>query len=128
MTSHNVDEIDRMEQSVSMQLVLPPKCPESAIVHSDHDSYKKIARKLYLRYIRTGSEFEINLRYSDRKKYKELMESETDWLKETVYDSNTKLFELFDGCISEMCTLLIAAFMRYKKSHEYQVLKRYTDK
>merc|ERR1719384_1057879 len=116
-----------MQQSLSKSLVLPPKCPQSAIVNEGH-VFKKIARRLYEKYIRTGSEFEINLRYADRKMYQKLMENETAWLKETAFDSNIKLFELFDVCISEMCTLLVAAFARYKKSHEYKVLKRYTEK
>lgn len=127
LAAHNEEEIESMERKVGKTLILPSKCPESAIVNEGH-VFKKIARRLYMRYIRTGSEFEINLRYSDRRMYSRLMENETAWLKETVYDSNYKLFELFDSCITEMCTLLVAAFSRYKKSHEYQVLKRYIDK
>merc|ERR1712173_543452 len=120
----NHEEIKQeMIQEMERFIILPPNCPSSAIVHSDHDNHKKIARQLYLKYIQSGSEFEINLRWSDRKRYSKLMENEISWLLEKKYVSNPQLFELFDVCISEMCGLLIAAFSRYKQSPEYLLLK-----
>lgn len=127
LTEDEVDEFREMEAEMERYVVLPPNCPQSAIVHSDHDCYKKMARDLYIKYIRTESEFEINLRYGDRKRYSKLMENATSWLKERKHDSNMKLFELFDVCITEMCGLLIAAFSRYKQSNEYIVLRKYDD-
>ena len=122
-----LDEIEEIQNEMERYIVLPPNCPQSAIVYRGHASWKKVARELYLKYIRAGAEFEINLRWSDRKRYSKLMENEGSWLKERNFDSNTKLFELFDTCISEMCGLLIAAFSRYKQSDEYIVLDKYED-
>eukprot|EP01083_Nonionella_stella_P170339 579477_1 len=118
--------IEEMEEEHDQFLIIPESCPLSVIVHNDNMSHKAIARALYLKYIKVGSPFEINISYAKRKTYSRLMESQTAWNNETKYNSNEALLSLFDVCIKEMCKLLTAAFSRYKQCNQYKILKRHS--
>ena len=121
-----------LDDEYNKYLILPSNCPQSIIVYPNDENiinefsnkyYKLIAYKLYNKYIKVGSKFEINLAYQDRKKYLRLMDNYGEWILELKYSSNIKLFNLFDLCIKEMCCLLLSSFIRFKKSNQYQILR-----
>merc|ERR1712113_1115634 len=64
-----------LEAEMAKCLVLPPSCPQSGIVRDVSLSAKMKARELFLKYVRSGSEFEVNLRFKDRRRYSRLMEN-----------------------------------------------------
>ena len=72
------------------------------------------AYKLYEKYIKIGSSFEINLSDVDRKKFMILMNDKQTWFENKQYDS-VQLFLLFSKCNLEMLRLLYSSLNRLKK-------------
>ena len=89
---------------------------KSKIVY-DGDDYKEIALQLYRKYIRVGSEWEININYRERNRYKQLFEVDGISL-----DDKQKLYTLFDSCIKQMLGLLSGVFTRFKNSDQYKLI------
>ena len=118
------DNDDMIEDINKKFLKLPESCPKSTIVYNNKNN-KSIARSLYLKYIMTGSEWEINISYTQRKRYEYLMNNENIWSNECPqYNNNKALYGLFDGCISEMTSLIQSAFTRFKKTEKFLLLKK----
>ena len=93
---------------------------KSVIVYNDDDDYKEIVNKLYGKYIKIGSEWEINIDYTNRNRYMNLIENNT-----INYEDIEMVYTLFDACIDNMVGLIIPAFTRFKNSKKYQVIKHY---
>ena len=65
---------------------------------------KYIASELYNKYVRIGSEYEININYHSRNKLINLIHDNNSFLNRDVND--TQLLYLFDDCIKETLLLL----------------------
>ena len=103
---------NEIEDERDKYLILPSNCPQSIIVYPNDEDiaedlrnqyHKIIARNLYLKYIKVDSKFEINLAYSDRKKYFRLMENSQQWLRNTEYSSDINcihyLIRVLEKCV-----------------------------
>ena len=102
---------------------LPIECPKSDIVFNTELNFKGIARALYVKYIQIGSDWEINLSYHTRKRYGCIFENEEKWNANADYDDIVKLFDVFEKCITEMTSIIRAAFQRFKKSDTFLLLQ-----
>ena len=72
---------------------------ESQIVHDGDNGYKAVANELYRKYIRVGSEWEINIDYGNRNWYRALFENDK------LMDNTQELYSIFDPCIDIMIGL-----------------------
>ena len=121
----NLDEEQKEKcdtENMGKMDILPESCPQSDIVYGrdDDDNFRLMARDLYLKYIKIGSEWEINISYSARNKYIRLMDNDDKWLVEmNEYNDLVMLYELFDGCIMEMISLMKSAFSRFKHEDKF---------
>jgi len=100
------DSIGPQESNIDVDdpfvnIELPDCVPESSIVHNENDSFQIKARKLYEKYIKIGSEYEINIASGLRKQSMDIFESTRDDIicMEAVHT-------VFDGCCNEMIVLL----------------------
>ena len=85
---------------------------------------KRKARKLYLKYIRTSCEYEINISYELRLSYKHLLENETEWLENKEFDDMIKLRDMFDDCCVIMKRLITHSFTRFKQGKLFDKVKK----
>merc|ERR1712087_106458 len=102
---------------------LPDHCPKSDIVFAKDMTFKVIAIGLYEKYIKVGSDWEINIDWHSRKAYQELFESEDGWIGNKEYDDEVKLYGMFDKCLTEMTHLVRAAFSRFKQTDDFLILQ-----
>ena len=103
------------------EIQLPRSFIKSSIVNQDMD-YKDIADRLYNKYIRAGSEWEINIDYGNRKRYKDLFEHGNESLSSNDIQ---EFYSLFDPCIEAMIHLIMPAFARFRNGKQYQMIQRY---
>ena len=92
----------------------------SHIVYNSGDDYIEIALKLYKKYIRVGSELEINIDFGNRKHYQNLFEN--NGLNGL---SRRELYKIFDPCIDIMITLTMPAFPRFKRGKKYKMIQQH---
>merc|ERR1719420_209580 len=64
-------------------------------------SVKREIHRFYVKYIRTHSEFEINVLDATRLRLTAVLGDYDNWLANNYYDE-VGLFHFYDGCISEM--------------------------
>jgi len=97
---------------------IPADCPRAFIVWGERGQSMPLvmsADLLYRKYIKEGSDFEINLRYVTRKRYREQFE------RDDPNDNVQHLYHIFDECIAEMMQLLKPAFQRFIQTEQYKV-------
>ena len=122
----NNTDLKPTTESMEIMIKLPSTCPQSFIVYGDEDpnyisNYKYMAKYLYKRYIRVGSELEINIDYLTRIKYKKKFEPNDNELS----NDKQELFVLFDPCIDRMMALITASWTRFTDSKEYKMINSY---
>ena len=79
---------------------------------------------MYIKYIEEGSEFEINIDFRNRKKYKKLFENKLEYINKSM--TMIELYDTFTPCILSMNKLLKASFVRFKESDRYKQLRHYS--
>ena len=81
---------------------------------------KNIAYKLYMKYVKTGSEFEVNISAMARDQFEEMMDNYIEWimLDQSIMD----LLDLFQEIKLEMLMLLGFSYGRFIKSEEFELL------
>lgn len=113
---------DINEGTIGDLLVFPLSVPRSDIVFgsekecgdeetaSEEDKLRKfkiMARRLYVKYIKIGSEFQLNVSYMTRGTLDHLMASNSRWLSEDSKIKSVKdLVKIFDISINEITVLL----------------------
>jgi len=85
--------------------------------------YKEMAYALFDKYVRTGSEYEINVSYTVRMKYMTLMASRDMWMNGTQDIDETELFRLFEDCYDEMLRLMSQSFTRFKRTEKFDKVR-----
>lgn len=85
---------------------------------------KQKARQLYIKYIKTSSEYEINISYELRLSYRNLLENENQWLENKEYNDMVKLRDMFDDCCVIMKRLITHSFTRFKQSKLFDKVKQ----
>ena len=109
--------------SVSFNYVFSPDVPLSDIVYAKvanvdnkYDEFKLKAYKLYIKYIKSGSEFELNVPHTIRNRFGSVMGNYEKWMLETSVDQFTvrELVQLFDRCSIELVSLLNGSRQRLR--------------
>ena len=117
------------------KLNLPKEIPKSSIIYEYFErnqakndivkdnmfirKLKEISFEFYVKYIKSNSEFEINISYFMRMKYIEIMDNHDQWINYVPSDleskNNMELFmnNLFDPIIEEMYSLMHGALNRF---------------
>jgi len=116
-------ERERSELGERDVFTLPDKCPQSDIVFVGERTLKAMAREMYLKYIREGSDWEINLNSRSRRRYTALFENGEAWEGNVEYEDAAKLYGVFDDCLREMTGLIRAAYSRFKQTNQFKVLQ-----
>jgi len=80
--------------------------------------YKAIARRLWAKYVREESDFEVNISSLQRKRYNELLGDEQRWMDNAEYEEWTSLVSLFDPVVHEMTGLMTSAFLKWRSNPE----------
>lgn len=80
--------------------------------------YREIAYELYLKYVRIGAEFEINVDYATRKRFQKLMGNKQEWINNEHFNEK-ELQSLFHGCIQRMFTFLSNSFTRFRDKPDF---------
>lgn len=107
---------------------LPSTVPKSSIVYgrpfdkddSNEDFKKKIKRKAFIlfnKYIKIGSEYEINIAYRLRREMTLSMGNLDEFLEKDI--SELELLMIFDECCAEMITLVQDAFRRFTTTTQF---------
>mmetsp|Transcript_70099 Transcript_70099/g.111502 ORF Transcript_70099/g.111502 Transcript_70099/m.111502 type:complete len:711 (+) Transcript_70099:50-2182(+) len=106
--------------------------------------YRCIAYDIYEKYIRIGSEYEINIDFNNRKRYNRILANKTAWLNhdnhqfaanENADGSNMSmiynaqflqeamiLFELYQPCIDQMYRFCSSCFSTFKTTDDFDHL------
>ena len=85
--------------------------------------YKEIAYEIFDKYIRTGSEYEINISYQVRMKYMSLMASRNNWIHEMNIMDENELCRLFEDCYDEMIRLMSQSYSRFKLTEQFDKVR-----
>ena len=82
--------------------------------------FKLKAYRLYIKYIAVGSEFEINISYTERNRLMSMMDDQEKWMsKDTQIDIN-KLGNLFQNCCDQIYGLMNDSSIRFKSTKEFK--------
>merc|ERR1711902_199515 len=90
--------------------------PKSSIVFNQTEDFERKASRLYRKYIRIGSEFEININYSLRKQLMDRFDTQSN---SNSNEQRDELHSVFDKCCKEMTKLLRFSLTRFKTKPEY---------
>ena len=93
-----------------MSIEFPECVPKSSIVHDEEDDFEQKAYKLYTKYVRVGSEYEINISFGLRAQLTHRFERNTEV---------KALVSVFDDCCNEMQRLLGYSLSRFKEKPQY---------
>eukprot|EP01083_Nonionella_stella_P134110 408028_1 len=88
---------------------------------------KRKAHKIYSKYIKEDSVFEINIAYGERKKLHQMLANDDELIK---YEAVTlsDLYVLFESCKKEMMSLLELSLYRFRFRPEYVALEIHLNK
>eukprot|EP01084_Bolivina_argentea_P104431 186992_1 len=103
-------------------LVLPfDKLPKSSIVYNEELSNNEKCYELYAKYIKPGSEYEINIGGGLRSKYRTMLDNKKKWMTQIsrTMDIST-MASLFDKCNDINLGLMSHSFMRFKKTDRWK--------
>eukprot|EP01084_Bolivina_argentea_P054515 99960_1 len=151
-----MDNNNEFENIFGVTIDWPKSVPRSMIVYGEHDVddeliydndmqfyyiCKKKAKQLFEKYIKTSSEYEVNLSYSVRNRLIKLMYNDLHWLKYDIrkdngngklkkMDGNSNkvglidLMHIFDTVINEVFGLMQDAFNRFKKTNDFEKVRK----
>ena len=83
---------------------------------------KKIAYKIYQKYVKIGADYEINVHSRTRRKLMQEMDDFQDWILNDQVDLLV-LFHLFEQCFAEMVALLNGCLTRFTSSAAFKKFK-----
>jgi len=113
---------------MALSVHLPETLPQSSIVHSAPESgtsteneLKRKAFLLFKKYIRRGSELEINVDYQTRAKFNSLMEDCEEWMQSHI--EVIDLIDLFDQPMAEMMRLMGYSKSRFRVDSASPIVK-----
>ena len=83
---------------------------------------KSKAHKLYNKYIKIGSDYEINISSSMRKKFKNILDDKNKLMQSNENTKLSDLLLLFEDAKKEMRMLLSYSHSRWKSSNQYAIM------
>ena len=115
-------------QDKKSQRIFPENVPKSSIVYGDYNlndnilKCKYICYQLYLKYIKIGAKYEININSQTRYSLINLIDNKQKWIDNINIDEY-ELFKIFSKCSKEMIYLLTDSLSRAKvKPNVYEPL------
>ena len=117
------NDLDRDNNKYDHGLIsFPYIVPLSAILENEKTDFKRKAYEIYNKYIKIGSEFEINISWDSRVLFRNMFDDEE------FFTNNAKIkmmdvFLLFDEARLQMMRLLINSLSRLKQQPEYDTIK-----
>ena len=87
-------------------------------------AYRAISYQLWVKYVRVGAEFEINIDYSTRKRFAKMMGNKERWMENDSFNEK-ELFVLFRPCIQRMFTFLSNSFTRFKDKPDFDRIEAF---
>ena len=133
---YHTEHTDISTVTVADDIIVPSIVPLSAIIESienvpndidgsESDNMDVIlynakikAHKLFNKYVKCGSEYEINIQYEQRNELQTVLSDLDGLLKLNM--SLKDLYSLFDDCKNEMVTLLTFSLTRFKETKEFE--------
>eukprot|EP00483_Globobulimina_turgida_P002879 UN02884 len=100
------------------QIILPADIPRSSIVFDSQYDNKSKAQQLFDKYIKIGSDYEINISAKKRNALSQLF-GNTQIENDAAFDDPC----IFDICIEDMLTLLGYSFSRFQNKPEFRKLE-----
>ena len=132
-----LNEMERELLQTKCNIKLPHTIPNSDafdqelfdVTHNDINDQttlilnsKKIAYKIYQKYVQVGADYEINVQSKTRKTLMRKMDNFEDWILNDQVDLLT-LFHLFEQCFAEMVALLSGCLGRFRTSPAFKKFK-----
>lgn len=106
------------DNTVHTKLSIPSQLPKSAILMNNNNLLDQM-KSLYFKYIKSGSDHEINLSYTLRNSISQFWEKEITKLQEIkIKQQHYKLFNIFDEAGIEIFLLMSQSFQRFVKSDQ----------
>ena len=158
-TRSSLDMIDKQISKMGEALVsLPATIPRSSIVYCRFETedrktqenienakinmvgklkkYRYIAYDIYEKYIRIGAEYEINIDFTNRKRYNKLLGNKSKWIHKSMEYQNDDnilynaqylqeamiLFSLYQPAIDQMYRFCSSCFATFKNTTEFNHL------
>merc|ERR1711879_243512 len=95
--------------------------PKSSIVYNEEWTVEQVAYRLYAKYVRSGSELEINLSFETRTAFHGLFDDKTQSIRDRHSLSPKEYLSLFDDCILEVVMLMQTdSLLRFVLSKRYK--------
>eukprot|EP01084_Bolivina_argentea_P219499 372265_1 len=118
---HALQVFNIEDPATTMCVTFPKSVPQSDIVYNDDtnvdkDSFKIKCYKLFLKYIESNAEFEINISWQHRVALTQLMGDYDRWMSMNV--TVMELYQMFDDPMREMYRLMNHARMRFTDLEE----------
>jgi len=129
----DVDVVARSNSDMEREEHLPstelPNANSEDDLHDNDDvqfvnEVKSKAHRLYLKYIKEGCEYEINISWELRSRYKATMDDLTTFLMNERMNDLEALRDVFDDACLVMKSLIGHSFTRFKGSKYYEAAKQ----
>jgi len=82
------------------------------------------AHQLYVKYVRPGAQWEINIAWDLRQNLRALLDDEQRWLGNPQWNELLKLRDLFDKCCDVTRRLMNQSLTRFKNSDKFNKIKQ----
>ena len=86
--------------------------------------YREIAYELWIKYIKVGAEYEINIDFTTRKRFAKLMNNKQEWLNNKDFNEK-ELHLLFYPCTQRMFTFLSNSFTRFRDKPDFDRVQEF---
>ena len=98
---------------------LPDNIPTSQILLNSDGDFKTKAYDMYCKYIRIGSQYEINISGEDRNEIANVLDNKQALMMNKDERLKKQIFELFDESRMTMRYLMLSSFERFKREKQY---------
>eukprot|EP01084_Bolivina_argentea_P231874 390930_1 len=123
------EESDSIVDRQMDYLVATNLLPKSNIIYDTEAKTLKdmvvICRKFYEKYIKTGSEMELNLPFRLRNRFVNLFEMDGENELQNELDNVEKLYHLFDDIIAEMFNIMNHSYGRFQFTKQFQQINNH---
>ena len=120
-TNETISHKDKEEYRYN-RIIFPSNVPISEMLSGKDVNVEIITQNMYEKYVKTGSEYEINISYTLRNQFSEIIvqqierHKEQDWLNE--------LMDVLDKCNHANKTLLMYSLTRFKHSDDFDQVRK----
>ena len=143
INGNQLSEIEILKRKLvcnASKITLPKTVPQSTIVFAEYDNdnddsgnnkdskngdwikcTKIKCYLLYCKYLRVGSEYELNIGWKTRQNLSQLLDNKEKWMANETIDEKTLLL-IFNSSAREMINLINGSFTRFKSNPKFKKL------